>query len=873
MVRQLVRHTTTVTQAARGFLGAGADDHQRPGVADGFEEVIDGVIVDGRGHPGRASLTANALDMVSRVIAEAQAEEDAQQNSEQGTKTFIQRNSVKRVRRKTHKAYGQFPDAQAKLMSRIMESRAARAWKSLQVISTLYVVFALLFQAAFLVGSFSASYAAFELFVDLMHVLDGLFSAMLGDRVILVLFELLSGCPLGYILFALAGDETAERMEDGRVPAALWWVWVLTRLCGVVRFRHVKVIERSLSSRAGTIVVRLMRLAAQFMMLAHLIACGLFIVARSEHFSEDSWVVRKNLFDIELWPQYIFSLTYSISLCSTMGYGDFLTKESTESEVTFVAVVTVIAGLNFTFIMGTVLDLVAQLNSAEAEHFRYSNDIRLFLETKDVPKDLSRRIMAHLDIQWERTHGLEEKKLMNKLSLPLRSELKLHLCKDLLLSVPFFKGLDALFLMDLVGVLTSELLAPGDVLFSEGDASNSMFFLVHGTIEIFHYSQEDEHINDTAPLTKMVVGFFSDGSYFGEAALLEEPGLRNTTARAITYCDVFCLNAEDFRTIIAKHPDQHERMVELAREKMDEDGSEALRRELNPAPESTGGDRRFSGFGELKPATKNRILCPEDYLRYSIPGTNFESAMSGNSNESRWVSPTSKSFGSFDPGAEDGISPAAAVASLRTTTSFTNDGATGAPLMSVPASTGADGNHFFMPQQQRASGRTSPALPRPGSALDAANATADDPPAWAQRLVDEVAKLSARVAELDQRQHQTPQHMQHHMQHTQHMSRASEVSDAPTAASPTSPTATAGAGTVPPIFHSTPDVRATTAPAADGEQARPPADFAPVPALALDSRRRMRRRSLVRASVYQGGMVLEAPAVDNPRCRPQRLIV
>lgn len=80
----------------------------------------------------------------------------------------------------------------------------------------------------------------------------------------------------------------------------------------------------------------------------------------------------------------------------------------------------------------------------------------------------------------------------------------------------------------------------GQVIFERGDASDFMYGIMHGEVDI--------RVGDR------VVETIQDGSVFGEMALIDDEP-RSATAVARTECRVVQLNAPAFHEMIALHPD------------------------------------------------------------------------------------------------------------------------------------------------------------------------------------------------------------------------------------------------------------------------------------------------------------------------------
>jgi voltage-gated potassium channel len=97
------------------------------------------------------------------------------------------------------------------------------------------------------------------------------------------------------------------------------------------------------------------------------------------------------------------------------------------------------------------------------------------------------------------------------------------------------------------------LFAPGDVVFSQGEEGDNMYFVSHGRLEVLRDSGES-------------IAILEEGDIFGESALLlQQPRL--ATVRALEYCDVYVLDKDSFNAALLRHPHFGEKLRLLALER------------------------------------------------------------------------------------------------------------------------------------------------------------------------------------------------------------------------------------------------------------------------------------------------------------------
>ncbi|HEY1632664.1 MAG TPA: cyclic nucleotide-gated ion channel [Rhizomicrobium sp.] len=120
----------------------------------------------------------------------------------------------------------------------------------------------------------------------------------------------------------------------------------------------------------------------------------------------------------------------------------------------------------------------------------------------------------------------------------------------MLARVPLFKDFDARVISEIMNLLRAQAVSAGSILSAKGERAAAMYFIVSGEVEA---ELPSRHVR------------FQAGDFFGELALLHET-MRATTLIAATPARLLTLSAEDFDTLLKKHPVLETRMREQAKE-------------------------------------------------------------------------------------------------------------------------------------------------------------------------------------------------------------------------------------------------------------------------------------------------------------------
>ncbi len=110
---------------------------------------------------------------------------------------------------------------------------------------------------------------------------------------------------------------------------------------------------------------------------------------------------------------------------------------------------------------------------------------------------------------------------------------------------PLFSALDAEAAAALRASLTESLVAKGDTLFREGEPGDKMFMILDGKVKLGQSSADGR---------ESLLAVMGPGEIFGELSLFD-PGLRTSTATALTDAVVLGLSNEQLRPWLAGRPE------------------------------------------------------------------------------------------------------------------------------------------------------------------------------------------------------------------------------------------------------------------------------------------------------------------------------
>jgi voltage-gated potassium channel len=288
-----------------------------------------------------------------------------------------------------------------------------------------------------------------------------------------------------------------------------------------------------------SLVLRIVMFSFWLSIATHWMACGWLALRGVNH-------------DADAGTNYISSLYFCITTLTTVGYGDVTPGNNVER--LFVIGMMLFGVGVYGFAIGSVASLLTRINPARAHYTEHMEKLDAFMRYKSLPTNLRRRLTEYYAYLWEQRLGYDESSILASLPPSLKTEVSLHLKKDIIQKVSLFKDASEGFIKEIALQITPVVYLPGDFVVTAGEPGNVMYFVSRGELEVV--SKDGQNVFST----------LKDGDCFGEIALvLKQP--RSASVRASTYCDLYRLDRELFDRVLLHYPDVAMKIEELAKER------------------------------------------------------------------------------------------------------------------------------------------------------------------------------------------------------------------------------------------------------------------------------------------------------------------
>jgi voltage-gated potassium channel len=294
-------------------------------------------------------------------------------------------------------------------------------------------------------------------------------------------------------------------------------------------------------------LIRLSTFILFFLIIAHAAGC-LWILLDEERSSPLTF------------DEYFKGFYWAITTLASVGYGD-ITPKTTVQRMYVVFVMFIGVGF-YSYVIGNIVNLVANFDIAKAYYFGKMQRVSAFMRYNNIPLHLQREIFDYYDYLWENRTGNYEFDGLSDLPQDLMIEVKVFISRDIIQKVPIFNEASPEFIREIVIALKSRVCIPGEFIVRRGDLGDSMYFISSGSAEVL---AEDG---------KTVIVHLKDGDFFGEIALLKST-TRTVSVRATDYCSLYYLEKESFDKVLENFPHFAQHLHAVADRRLSNDASKS----------------------------------------------------------------------------------------------------------------------------------------------------------------------------------------------------------------------------------------------------------------------------------------------------------
>jgi len=266
---------------------------------------------------------------------------------------------------------------------------------------------------------------------------------------------------------------------------------------------------------------------------------------------DDSWIHEFNLWEESKAVQYLYSLLRSVAIFLSAGF--LHRRPKNEEDLTLVILLQILGSLTIWILIARVNQLYKSANSSRIKYQDIMAQVKEYMKNRRLPYSTQHRIVAYYEFCFQHRYFYEAE-FLKTLSLHMRQEIGMHVCRKLVENVTFFSNLPLSLLTRIVALLKSEIFLPNDVIVRANQPGDCMYFIASGTVAIYTGSGKE-------------VCHLEDGAHFGEIALVMPDARRVASVVAVEICELYRLDRADFARTIHPYPMLWEQIKKIAVER------------------------------------------------------------------------------------------------------------------------------------------------------------------------------------------------------------------------------------------------------------------------------------------------------------------
>lgn len=298
---------------------------------------------------------------------------------------------------------------------------------------------------------------------------------------------------------------------------------------------------------------RFMVSIASILIAVHISACVWYFTAKIDEFSPDTWVVRYDFQDADVFTLYITCLYWSFTTLTTVGYGDVSAGTSLEKVFSIIWMIVCLYFLGFT--IGSLSAFMANNQTKEKNLINKLALIDEFIAESHLNKNMAKKLRHALKYSTE-ISGFSwghKQTIFNELPKGLKFEVARAMFKGAVRNISFFVDKDPAIVSTIVPFLTPSYLGYGETIYKEDDFADEIYFIVKGSV---NYVFEED----------FVISSISKSDYFGDIEVVFQVP-RKFSAVSTRCLDLLAMNRKIYSKMKTEYPRVWDELKSVAAER------------------------------------------------------------------------------------------------------------------------------------------------------------------------------------------------------------------------------------------------------------------------------------------------------------------
>ena len=282
---------------------------------------------------------------------------------------------------------------------------------------------------------------------------------------------------------------------------------------------------------------------------AHWNACVWYLVTR--YFIEgETWLNYSVSAGLNEEEAYLYSMYWSMYTMISVGYGNIKLQSTSER---LLAIFSMVIGTGlFGYLAGEVSSFIQKETSQYTQYRELKTNLNLIMNKYKIPNELKYRIRNYIEHNYiDHCETLQEKDLINSLSLPLRGEISHIINWPVFQHCNLFPKLFEANVVESISYLfKKQYYSPYDHILKQSELERKMFFIISGTVELYMHK------------VKRLLMPLKDEDFFGEIGFFANLP-RTASAISVGFSEILMLDYLSTWKLIEKFPRQLKILIEV----------------------------------------------------------------------------------------------------------------------------------------------------------------------------------------------------------------------------------------------------------------------------------------------------------------------